>query len=235
MTDTQNQSNVEYDDVYVVEERMVPMNEMENIDDEELNEELSLSVSSEDSNVDLGQSDFDKLKLESEKSKRKLEKKEKLKTVQKVMEEKLDFKPRTIKRDEVVEDYIRNFFIKHQLTNTLEVFNQEYSELYKKGKFNDNYLGPITDVHIKNAKLTEKLERMKNELKKANRNAEIAKSKMESLKKERVFHRSNYLKTKKDKETIANDIKGLEKTHNDFVSKIADLNLKHEHLCKNKS
>ena len=65
----------------------------------------------------------------------------------------MDFKPKTIKRAEVVEDFIRNFLTSMNLRKTLDEFNQEYSELAKKGKFNDNYLGPITDVYIKNAKL----------------------------------------------------------------------------------
>ena len=37
------------------------------------------------------------------------------------------------------------------LIKTLDEFNQEYAELSKKGRFNDNYLGPITDIYIKNA------------------------------------------------------------------------------------
>ena len=69
-----------------------------------------------------------------------------------------------IKRDEVVEDFIRNFFTQMNLNKTLDEFNQEYAELSKKGRFNDNYLGPITDIYIKNAKLEEKLERMQKEL-----------------------------------------------------------------------
>jgi len=72
-----------------------------------------------------------------------------------------------INREEVVDDFIRNFFTKLDLANTLEEFNKEYTELGKKGKFNDNYLGPITDAHIKNAKLEEKLKKMSLELEKA--------------------------------------------------------------------
>lgn len=43
------------------------------------------------------------------------------------------------------------------------------------------------------------------------------------------------MKTVEEKTNIANDIKTLQNLHNDFTSKIADLNLKYEHLCKNKS
>lgn len=233
-TPNNNQSNIEYDDVYVVEERTMPVNEVENVEDDELNEELTLSLSSSEESVGIFKSDFDNLKLASEKSKRKLNKKDREK-IDQILEDNLDFKPKTIKRAEVVEDFIRNFLTSMNLRKTLDEFNQEYSELAKKGKFNDNYLGPITDVYIKNAKLEEKLNRMKNELEKANRNAEDAKSNWESLRKERDFHKENYHKTVQEKMNILNDIKTLNKLHQDFTSKISDLNLKYEHLCKNKS
>ena len=231
----EEESDIEYDDVYVVEERTVPTAEIDNQEDEDMNEELSLSLSSEDDNFEIMNSDYDKIKLASEKSKRKIEKKKDMERLDKILEEKVDFTPKTIKRDEVVEDFIRNFFTSMNLIKTLDEFNQEYAELSKKGRFNDNYLGPITDIYIKNAKLEEKLERMQKELDKANKNAEEVKSNWENLRKERDFHKKNYIKTVQEKTNIANDIKTLQNLHNDFTSKIADLNLKYEHLCKNKS
>ena len=35
----------------------------------------------------------------------------------------IEFSPKIIKREEVVEDFIRNFFVQFKLTNTLEEFN----------------------------------------------------------------------------------------------------------------
>ena len=177
----EEESDIEYDDVYVVEERTVPTAEIDNQEDEDMNEELSLSLSSEDDNFEIMNSDYDKIKLASEKSKRKIEKKKDMERLDKILEEKVDFTPKTIKRDEVVEDFIRNFFTSMNLIKTLDEFNQEYAELSKKGRFNDNYLGPITDIYIKNAKLEEKLERMQKELDKANKNAEEVKSNWENL------------------------------------------------------
>ena len=55
-----------------------------------------------------------------------------------------------------------------------------------------------------------------------NKNAEEVKSNWENLRKERDFHRENYKKVK-----IANDIKLL---HNDFTTKIANLNLKYVYI-----
>lgn len=99
-------------------------------------------------------------------------------------------------------------------------------------------------MHIKNAKLEERIFKMEKELSKAKKNAEVAKyqskflinrSQWESLRKEREFHKENYYKTLKEKKDIANDIKQLNKLHEDFVSKIDDLKKKYENLCKAKS
>ena len=133
----EEESDIEYDDVYVVEERTVPTAEIDNQEDEDMNEELSLSLSSEDDNFEIMNSDYDKIKLASEKSKRKIEKKKDIDRLDKILEEKIDFTPKTIKRDEVVEDFIRNFFTSMNLIKTLDEFNQEYAELSKKGRFND--------------------------------------------------------------------------------------------------
>ena len=71
----EEESDIEYDDVYVVEERTVPKAEIDNQEDEDINEELSLPLSSEDYNFEIMNSDYDKVKLVLEKSKRKIEKK----------------------------------------------------------------------------------------------------------------------------------------------------------------
>ena len=59
----EEESDIEYDDVYVVEERTIPTAELDNQEDEDLNEELSLSLSSEEDNFELMNSDYDKIKL----------------------------------------------------------------------------------------------------------------------------------------------------------------------------
>jgi len=55
------------------------------------------------------------------------------------------------------------------------------------------------------------------------------------LRKERDFHKENYMKTVNEKELINKDIKTLKKLHEDFQSKISDLKFKYEQLCKTKS
>lgn len=60
-----------------------------------------------------------------------------------------------VQRLEVVDDFIRNFLIKHQLNRSLEVFQQEWYEMAQKGRLTDDNIGQVPDVYIRNEKLQE--------------------------------------------------------------------------------
>lgn len=62
---------------------------------------------------------------------------------------------RQLERLELVDDFIRNFFIKHKMQKSLEIFQQEWYELVQKGKINVGKLEQVPDVYIKNEKLEE--------------------------------------------------------------------------------
>jgi hypothetical protein len=112
-----NNIDIEYEDAYVIEEREVP-----NIQDDDPNSDLddnltldSLNLTEEEdfTNVSIN---YDKLKNQTDVTKKKLEiieKKEKI----------LGFKPKIVNREEVIEDYIRNFFSQYNLEKSLEQFN----------------------------------------------------------------------------------------------------------------
>lgn len=226
-TSQQNtKSAVEFEDAYIIEEKNMKVAEEE--DDDELKDIDSFDLSIEE--PEKQHLEYEKLKMVAENSKKKADKTGNIKAG--VHSE---FIPKLVKREEVVEDYIRNFFVHSELNKTLANFNQEYNEMVKKGKFYDNILGPISDVRIKNAKLEDKRKKLEKELEKAKKTAELAKSKWESLRKERDFHKENYAKTLSDKSAISNDIKKLRELHDDFQEKIKDLSKKYEHLYKQKS
>lgn len=64
-----------------------------------------------------------------------------------------DPKPKVIERDVVIDDFIRNFLSRFGMSKTLNIFQQEWHDLQKKGTFHDNQLGFITDVENKNKRL----------------------------------------------------------------------------------
>ena len=89
----------------------------------------------------------------------------------------------------VIDDFIRNFLTKTQMSKTMNIFQQEWYELQKKGTFQDLGIGLITDIKNKNTKMESKIERMTSELKQAKIVAENAKSTWEKLRKDRDFHK----------------------------------------------
>jgi len=91
----------------------------------------------------------------------------------------------------VIDDFIRNFMLNFKMSRSLNIFQQEWHELQKKGTFHDVKIGLITDMHNKNAKLRLKIETMKVELDEANVIADQAKSTWEKLRKERDFHKTH--------------------------------------------
>ena len=71
----------------------------------------------------------------------------------------MDYEPiaKTINRDVVIDDFIRNFLTKFNMDKTLNTFQQEWHELQKKGTFHDIGIGLITDSKNKNGKLQSKI------------------------------------------------------------------------------
>ena len=88
----------------------------------------------------------------------------------------VEAEPKTLTRYVVIDDFIRNFLQKFEMNKTLNIFQEEWHELQKKGTFHDVAIGLITDMKNKNNKLEQKIENMKVELKQANIVANDAKS-----------------------------------------------------------
>lgn len=116
-----NNVDIEYEDAYVIEEREVP-----NIQEDDVHSELddNLTLDSlnltEDENLAQVSIDYDKLKNQTEVTRKKLELNEKKEKI-------LGFKPKIVKREEVIEDYIRNFFSQYNLEKSLEQFNVKFN------------------------------------------------------------------------------------------------------------
>jgi hypothetical protein len=90
--------------------------------EEELNtelkeEKLSLDESKSDDEINILSASYDQLKNDSNSIKKKINEEELKK--KKIME----FSPKLVHREEVVDDFIRNFFTKYNLTKTLDEFN----------------------------------------------------------------------------------------------------------------
>ncbi len=146
-----------------------------------------------------------------------------------------DPKARVVERDVVIDDFIRNFLAKFGMGKTLNVFQQEWHELQKKGTFHDNQIGLITDIENKNHRLQEKVVKMRSELGEAKIVAEQAKSTWEKLRKERDFHKTHQNRVNGEKVTINNNIKKIKDLHGQYEERIEEIKKKLQSTLKEKA
>ena len=117
--------------------------EIKDSDDEKIEDVVDVSLAEDDDDLN----DFSALKTKTEM------KKMAAGTTERGARMMADAVPKTLSRDVVIDDFIRNFMHKFNMTKTLNIFQQEWHELQKKGTFHDVQIGLITDMHNKNAKL----------------------------------------------------------------------------------
>jgi chromosome segregation ATPase len=121
------------------------------------------------------------------------------------------------------------------MTKTMNVFQQEWYELQKKGTFQDLGIGLIADIKNKNAKMESKIAKMTDELKQAKIVAENAKSTWEKLRKERDFHKLHQDRVNGEKVMITGDIKNVKTHHEDLQERIEEMKKKHLATVKEKA
>ena len=121
------------------------------------------------------------------------------------------------------------------MTKTMNIFQQEWFELQKKGTFQDNGIGLITDINNKNAKMQAKIDKMRQELASAKVVADDAKSTWEKLRKERDYHKGHQNRVNEEKVTITANIKKIKQMHEDYQEKIEDVKKKLLNTTKEKA
>jgi len=142
--------------------------------------------------------------------------------------------PKHLYREEIIDDFIRNFLKKYNMTETLNLFQEEWHMLFKKGAFNDNELGNFTDIYNKNKKLDEKFGLMRKEVEEAKAKADKEKKNWEQLRKERDFHVTHFNRVEGEKKELYEQIKMLKEKHKLFEQSIEELNKKYELTMKQK-
>lgn len=137
-------------------------------------------------------------------------------------------------RHESTDDFVRNFLVRLGMTKTLEAFQSEWYELKAKGKLKNEDIAPVPDVYLKNQELRDQVSSMRNELEKAQYNAEKAIATWDKLRKEKDFHRMHHHRVQQEKQKIIGDIDKLRKGQELHEAKYKELATKYESVMKEK-
>mmetsp|Transcript_3692 Transcript_3692/g.3995 ORF Transcript_3692/g.3995 Transcript_3692/m.3995 type:complete len:622 (-) Transcript_3692:306-2171(-) len=141
---------------------------------------------------------------------------------------------KTVERHEVVDDFVRNFFLKFNMQKTLETFENEWYELQGKGRLKEEEIGIVPDIYLRNENLRKQVASMKSELDVAKQVAENAKATWDKLRKERDFHRVHFQRVQEEKKQLATDVKTLKGFHIQHEDRYEDLVNKYERTMKDK-
>ena len=119
-------------------------------------------------------------------------------------------------RPENSDEFLRNFFIKYGMSQTLKSFQQEWFELKAKGELDLTQLPVIPEIFLKNAMLSDELNQLQQELDEANVTAEKARSTYDKLRRQRDFQKINHRRVQQEKQKLNSDIDKCKKTYISF-------------------
>jgi len=137
-------------------------------------------------------------------------------------------------RPAVLDDFFRNFLLKHGLKHSLEVFQTEWYELQATGKLKGSETQIVPDLYSRNQGLYEEVVVLRDELEKARLVASKAKETWDKFRKERDFHRMHHRRIVQEKNKLIVDLKRLKKHYEQYEPTLTELRHKYEVAMKEK-
>lgn len=136
-----------------------------------------------------------------------------------------------VKKPEVIDDFLRNFFVKMGLSRTCEAFEAEWYELKATGRLDNS---KVPDVYMRNAELEDEVAGLRHELADAKTIASRASATWDKFRKERDFHRMHHKRVAQEKNKLLTDIKRLKDHFGKYEPTILELKKKYETAMKEK-
>jgi len=143
-------------------------------------------------------------------------------------------KPEIQERPEVVDDFIRNFLRKVGMHKTLDSFQREWYALKEDGKLNEEDVGAVPDVYLRNQYLRDEVKVMKEKVEKMEQIANKARATWDKFRKERDFHKMHHKRVVQEKNKVIADLKRIKNHYADFEPALAAMRKKYEAAMKEK-
>lgn len=135
--------------------------------------------------------------------------------------------PSVLRYNEVVDDYVRNFLKKMNMTETLATFQREWYATQNRPLFRD-LSEEISDVK-------RRIEYMENEHAKWQNVCEEVQQTWDRLKQERNYHRDGLQALQKEKDDLTKDFRRMKKTKKRLDPALEELKLKFEQVNKERA
>jgi len=137
-------------------------------------------------------------------------------------------------RPEVIEDFVRNFMVRMNMSKTLDCFQTEWYEMKEKGILKEQDCNNVPDVYIRNRQLDELVNLLEKDVKAFRNAAEKAKEVHLKLRKERDFHRMHHKRVVQEKDRLIADIRRMKQHYASYEPTLKALQQKYETAMKEK-
>ncbi|XP_056290246.1 sperm-associated antigen 16 protein-like [Pseudoliparis swirei] len=112
-------------------------------------------------------------------------------------------------RPQAVEDFLRNFLFQMCMTETLDCFQTEWSEMVQRGLVDTEHVDVVPDVHVENQRLDSELKNAQREGEEYRLAASAGAETLARVQKERDFHRMQHKRVVQEKNRVIEEIRKL--------------------------
>ena len=138
-------------------------------------------------------------------------------------------------KPELVDDFIRNFMLKMNLSRSLDAFQNEWYEKIQSGEIKKDSVSAVPDVFSRNQELENRIQSMALELDKARDVAQKARSTWDKFRKERDFHRLNHMRVAQEKNVLVKDLRRLREHITKYEPTLEGLETRYQLAMKEKA
>ncbi|CAD7940511.1 unnamed protein product [Amoebophrya sp. A120] len=129
-----------------------------------------------------------------------------------------------------VDDFIRNFFIKHGFTRSLEAFQNEW---FEKGGLGEA-IETAPDLYVKAQQLAQENAGLTHALQTSEGIAQESKKQWDKFRKERDFHKMHHRRVVQERRRLLTDFERLKRHYEQYEPTLAELRHKYEVIMKEK-
>ncbi|KAL9650719.1 hypothetical protein ABK040_001773 [Willaertia magna] len=143
-------------------------------------------------------------------------------------------RPELQKQPEVIDDFIRNFFVKKGMEKSLAVFQDEWYEKQQRGELTE-ITESVPDVYSQLQMVEEELLRVKSQLEQQKQYADLVAQRYEKLKKVKDHHKMNHLQMVQQKDQLRKELERLKKHCSKYDPFVEELTNKYDKVFKEKA
>jgi hypothetical protein len=119
-----------------------------------------------------------------------------------------------VSKPTVVDDFIRNFLMKHGMKKSLDCFQAEWFQLVQEGRVPADDARAVPDIYTKNQQLEAELQQLRAQVQRAEKVAEDAKGMWDKFRRERDTHKMHHRRVVQEKDKLLSDLRRV-KAHVD--------------------